>query len=115
MPDFICDAFYPTLAQFGIIGVILFITFWVYTYRFLRMMIRKNPILYINQFSIGALIISAMLIECVASTSFVQPSGQVAMMLLGMICSVSKSFSGDATIENATSTLTTDNKKRIKI
>lgn len=36
-------------------------------------------------------------------------------MLLGMICSVSKSFSGDATIENATSTLTTDNKKRIKI
>ena len=62
MPDFICDAFYPTLAQFGIIGVILFITFWVYTYRFLRMMIRKNPILYINQFSIGALIISAMLI-----------------------------------------------------
>ncbi|WP_304610040.1 O-antigen ligase family protein [Muribaculum intestinale] len=115
MPDFICDAFYPTLAQFGIIGVILFITFWVYTYRFLRMMIRKNPILYINQFSIGALTISAMLIECVASTSFVQPSGQVAMMLLGMICSVSKSFSGDATIENATSTLTTDNKKRIKI
>ena len=42
MPDFICDAFYPTLAQFGIIGVILFITFWVYTYRFLRMMIRKT-------------------------------------------------------------------------
>ncbi|WP_291528215.1 hypothetical protein [Bacteroides sp. UBA939] len=26
---FICDAFYPSLAQFGIAGVILYITFWV--------------------------------------------------------------------------------------
>ena len=115
MPDFICDAFYPTLAQFGIIGVILFIAFWVYTYRFLRTMIRKNPMQYINQFSIGALIISAMLIECVGSTTFVQPSGQVAMMLLGMICSLAKSVPDDATIENTSSTISTDNKKRIKI
>lgn len=113
MPDFICDAFFPSLAQYGIFGIILFIVFWIYAYNFLRIMIRKNPSKYSNQFSVGVLIISAMLIESVASTTFVQPSGQVAMILLGMICAHGKDLLSTTEIYN--NNINSSETKRITI
>lgn len=90
MPDFIMDAFFPTLAQYGIAGIALFIWFWVYSYRHLRFMLRTDSTRYKCLFSIGSLIICYALIESVGNTSFVQPTGQVAMMLLGIICGQGK-------------------------
>lgn len=87
---FICDAYYPSLAQFGIVGIILFIWFWVYIYRFLRFMIRKNSEKYRYPFTIGALIVCYILIECSSGTSFTQQIGMFAMSLLGIICGIGR-------------------------
>ena len=88
MPDFICDAFFPSLAQFGFIGLILFIAFWCYDYSFLRILAR-NP-KYRYQFIIGALIICYILIESVGGNTFTQTIGMFAMSILGTICAKGK-------------------------
>lgn len=86
-PDFICDAYYPLLAQFGVVGLILFISFFVYICRILKLMLRHNIVKYKYYFIIGSLIVCYVLIECIAGSIFVQSHGVVAMMLLGYICS----------------------------
>lgn len=87
MPDFIYDAFYPSLAQFGVVGVILFIWFWVYIYKYLKILIRENPEKNKYIFCIGVMTMCFVFIESIASTSFVQFYGMLDMMLLGIICS----------------------------
>lgn len=84
--SFICDAFYPSLAQFGFVGLILFICFWVYSYNHLRYFIRSNPEKYRYPFIVGALIVIFILIESVASTIFTHNYGIFSMMLYGMLC-----------------------------
>lgn len=84
-PEFICDAFYPSLAQFGLVGIGLFIWFWVYVYGFLKILIRES-VSNKYEFAVGVSLIAVLLIESIASTTFVQHSGMIAMMLLGMIC-----------------------------
>lgn len=107
---FICDAYYPMLAQFGIFGVGLFIWFWVYIYKFLRVLIRKNPSLYRYPFTVGALIVCFILIECTSGTSFTQQLGVFAMTLLGIICGTGREIKkADREESNLT------NKKTIKI
>lgn len=101
-PDFICDAFYPTLAQFGVVGTILFIYFWVYIYSFLKALIRYNHVLFKYEFCIGCIIISAMLIESVGSTFFVQAHGMMLILLLGIICGTGKEIKSKLIEENIT-------------
>lgn len=84
--SFICDAYYPSLAQFGIVGFALFIWFWIYVYSFLRRLIRYNSERYKYEFIIGSLIICFILIESVAGTTFAQSAGLISMSLLGVIC-----------------------------
>lgn len=83
---FICDAFFPSLAQFGVAGVALFIAFWTYAYSFIRRMIRVDGTKFRYAISIGALLILHILIECTSGNTFTQPSGMLAMCLLGVIC-----------------------------
>lgn len=84
--DFICDAFYPSLAQFGVVGVVLFVIFWIYTYGFLRKGIRFCPKKMKNIFILGSLIIIFILVEGIAATTFTHVHGMYAMMLYGIIC-----------------------------
>lgn len=84
--SFICDAFYPSLAQFGFAGIILFIYFWIYIAQKLKTLIRYNPSSNRIYYSLGWIIIFFILIESIASTTFVQSGGQCAMMILGGIC-----------------------------
>lgn len=86
-PDFICDAFFPSLAQFGVVGLILFIWFWVYVYSYLRSLVRYGGEAIKYEFGIGSLIICFILIESTSGNSFTQSVGMVAMCLLGIICS----------------------------
>lgn len=86
-PFFICDAFYPSLAQFGLVGVILFAIFWIYVIILLKRLIHKAPERSRLLFAIGWIITLSLLIESIASTTIVQTSGMCAMMLLGVICS----------------------------
>lgn len=88
--SFICDAFYPSLAQYGIVGLILFICFWFYAYNFLRIMIRTNPTLYRAQFIAGSMIITFLLIESIAATTLTHTSGAITMCILGMSCAYGK-------------------------
>ncbi|MDE6384140.1 MAG: hypothetical protein K2K79_07320 [Paramuribaculum sp.] len=91
-PVFICDAFYPSLAQFGIIGVILFIYFWIYIYKFLRVYVRTDPYYYRPQFITGSLIIIFILVESTTATTFTQMGGMITMCLLGMCCAGGRSL-----------------------
>lgn len=85
MPDFICDAYYPSLAQFGIVGLILFIWFWIYAYSFIRTMIRNYfPELKYN-IIIGSLCIIFILVESTTGTTFTFATGALIMSLLGIV------------------------------
>ena len=98
-PNFICDAFYPSLAQFGFIGLVLFIWFWCYIYGFLRRMIRFKPELYINQFIIGSLIIIFNLIESTGANTLTQTGGMISMCLLGMCCAFGKNITAETSTD----------------
>lgn len=84
--NFICDTFFPALAEFGIAGIILFIYFWVWVYEYLRIMIRLNPTRYKYEFIIGAILILFLMIENVAAATFTGNCGFVAMILLSLVC-----------------------------
>lgn len=82
-PSFICDAYYPSLAQFGLVGVALFVALIVYM---ARRMIRLDKERYYPCFLTGMLCLGFLLIESIANSSFVKPEGVLAMSLIGIIC-----------------------------
>ena len=82
MPDFICDMFYASFAQFGLIGIGLFIFFFVWVYQRLRLVLHDESHLL---FCIGLLVIVYVMVENVGSTFFSQSGGLYTMMLLGAI------------------------------
>jgi len=100
MPDFICDAFYPSLAQFGVVGIILFVYFWSYVYKYIKILLRSDNTLYKYTFCTGVLLICFLLIESIASTVITQNCGMMAMMLLGMICAKGKEIKEQLEEEN---------------
>lgn len=84
--NFICDTFFPALAEFGVVGIILFTYFWVWIYEYLRIMIRRNAARYKYEFIIGSIVILFILIESIASATLTGNCGFVVMMLLGLVC-----------------------------
>ncbi len=84
MSDFVSDTYYPVLAQFGIVGIILFVYFWAWIWRKLRVILHLGRVM---EFSIGVSAICYVLIESVAGATVLQIGGYVPMMLLGMIVS----------------------------
>lgn len=87
MPEFICDAYYPSLAQVGIVGLILFIWFWVYAYSFIRVMIRNFLPEFRYNIIIGSLCIIFILVESTTGTTFTFATGALIMSLLGIVSS----------------------------
>ncbi len=87
MPDFICDAYYPLLAQFGFLGLALFIMFWIYVFSFLKIMIKDNARIYKYQYVIGVNIIIFLLIESIGGLTLAQGAGVASVMALGYVCS----------------------------
>ena len=86
-PHFISDAYYPSLAQFGILGAFLFVLFWRWGYKLLLHLVRgKNPEKYKYHFVAGSIIICWVFIESTGGTTFVQSTGLVMMMSLGLLC-----------------------------
>lgn len=82
MPTFIADTYYPVLAQFGLVGIALFVYFFVWVWQKLRVALHEGRVL---EFSIGVIAICYVLIESVAGAVIIQVGGYVPMMLLGMI------------------------------
>ncbi len=83
---FICDAFFPSLAQFGVIGVALYAAFWAFVYSYIRKMIRSGYKCFRYPVAIGILIILHIFIESTSGNTFTQPSGMMVLCLLGIIC-----------------------------
>lgn len=83
--SYIADTYYPCLAQFGVVGVVLYLLFFLYIIRkayrlFLETHIEKY-------FIIPFLIIGYLLIENIADATFTGHRGFFIMMLLGLVLS----------------------------
>lgn len=75
---FICDAFYPSLTQFGIVGVILFGIFWK---RRLQLM---NRIMSAKYYRVAFMTFLCLAIEQTADSSWLSGKGMGYCMLLGL-------------------------------
>ena len=83
--SYIADTYYPCLAQFGVVGVVLYFFFFYF-------LVRKAYRLYKStneekHFIIPFLVISYLLIENVADATFTGHRGFFIMMLLGLVLS----------------------------
>lgn len=75
---FIADAFYPTLAQYGIVGVILFFFYWK------RRLKAFNEIEDMKYYRIALLTFFCLAIEQTADTSWLSGKGMGYCMLIGL-------------------------------
>ncbi|MDR3137494.1 MAG: O-antigen ligase domain-containing protein [Tannerellaceae bacterium] len=80
---FITDTYYPSLAQFGLVGVGLFLSFWAYLFRKAFLYARSSkdcrPLL------IATSIIGYFAVENVAEATLTSSRGFFFMMLLGLV------------------------------
>lgn len=76
--DFLKDTFYPSLAQFGIVGVYLFILFW-----FKRL--KEGMLLIFSKYKLFIFLIIVEMVQNIADNSFTGPFGVPLMMLLGFL------------------------------
>lgn len=79
---YIADTYFPVLAQFGIVGVILFCLFWIRRYKNINIVAKQS----IRNYRIGLLIIAMVMIESVAGPVFVMAYNFIPMAILGSIC-----------------------------
>lgn len=75
---FNADSFYPSLAQFGLVGLILFVWFWW------RRLKDVNRIVDIKYYKIALMAILCLAIESVADTSYLSGRGMAYFMVLGI-------------------------------
>lgn len=76
--SFIADAFYPTLSQYGIVGVILFFIYWK------RRLIAFNEIEDMKYYRVAVLTFFCLAIEQTADTSWLSGKGMGYCMLIGL-------------------------------
>ena len=81
--SFISDTYYPSLAQFGVAGILLFILFWIYILRkaFLFSKVVNNT----HSLTLIVLITGYLAIECTTDAMFTANRGFFLLMMLGMI------------------------------
>jgi hypothetical protein len=85
--SFISDTYYPSLAQFGVVGVVLFFAFWVYIIRKSFRLYKKNGYTQSKHLVVILLIIGFLAIESTTGATFIAQGGFFVMMMLGMILS----------------------------
>lgn len=76
--NFMADAFYPTLAQYGVVGVALFVWFWA------RRLRDINRITDIRYYRVALMVFFCLVIESTADTSYLSGKGMGYFMLLGL-------------------------------
>lgn len=75
---FICDAYYPTLAQFGIVGVFFFCWFWK------RRLVAFNQIVDMRYYRIAMITFCCLAIEQTADSSWLSGKGMGYCMLIAL-------------------------------
>lgn len=77
-PMFLADAFYPTLAQLGVVGIFLFCAFWK------RRLTEMNKIEEMRSYKVVWIAFFCLAIEQTADTSFLSGKGMGYCMLLAL-------------------------------
>lgn len=83
---FICDAFYPVLSQFGIVGVILFCIFWK------RRLTAMNAIIDMRYYRAAFLTFFCLAIEQTADSSWLSGKGMGYCMLLALCLNANRNM-----------------------
>ncbi|MGL4412257.1 MAG: hypothetical protein ACRCTF_09120 [Bacteroidales bacterium] len=79
---FIADTYYPALAQFGFVGIILFSYFWVYIYKQIKCFeISKFSLPFTSVVYLG---IAFFTIESVADSTFTHNRGVLVLMIMAL-------------------------------
>lgn len=81
---FICDAFYPTLAEFGIFGIFLFLIFWK---RRIREIQRLSDL---RSYRVALMAILALALESTADSSYLSGKGMGYFMILAICINSTK-------------------------
>lgn len=78
-PMFLADAYYPTLAEYGLAGMFLFIVFWK------RRLFKIQNLADMKYYKVGMMAFFALALESVADTSYLSGKGMGYFMLLGLV------------------------------
>lgn len=77
-PMFLADAFYPTLAEYGIVGLIFFLWFWK------RRLWESNRIPNLIYYRVALMCIFALALESTADSSYLSGKGMGYFMILAL-------------------------------
>ena len=83
---FICDAYYPTLAQFGVLGVFFFLWFWK------RRTSVMNVIVDMRYYRVAMITICCLAIEQTADSSWLSGKGMGYCMLLALCLNANRNL-----------------------
>lgn len=83
---FVCDAYYPALAQFGIIGVFFFCWFWK------RRLIAFDQIIDLKYYRVAMITFCCLAIEQTADSSWLSGKGMGYCMLLGLCLNANRNL-----------------------
>jgi len=89
-PKFVSDTFYPSLVQFGVVGIGICIVFWIYIFRKAFLFFKKKPKPLLKSFILVAFIIAFLAIEGTTGSTFIAQGGLFVMMMLGLVLSEMK-------------------------
>lgn len=89
MPAFAADTFFPTLAQYGFVGIFLFFLFWRKRFKEAKLYFGNSPN-FIIHYKLCIVIFIFFLIESLADSTFTQNRGMFMMGLLGIILNEGK-------------------------
>lgn len=77
-PAFMTDAFYPMLAQFGIVGIVLFFLFWKKRYK------QINEISTLRSYKLAIMSAVCLLLESTSESSYLMAAGMGYFMILAL-------------------------------
>lgn len=83
---FICDAYYPTLAQFGIVGVFFFCWFWK------RRLVAFNQIEDMRYYRVAMLTFCCLVIEQTADSSWLSGKGMGFCMMIALCLNANRNM-----------------------
>lgn len=86
-PMFLADAFYPTLAEYGIVGLLLFLIFWK------RRLWESNKIPDLASYRMALMAILALALESTADSSYLSGKGMGYFMILAVCLNSGKRLS----------------------
>ena len=103
---FICDAYYPTLAQFGVVGVFFFCWFWK------RRLVAFNQIVDMRYYRVAMITFCCLAIEQTADSSWLSGKGMGFCMLLALCLNVNRNRRMQM-LSNRNNSLRVDSTKRV--